>query len=104
MEKVYIVMKNADFTEGRGPMLLHSLWEDGEDAIGYIQKQQGIFGSIQKVERNKYGKYAYCNGYEIQEKFVISKGSDIEAYQKQEVVQKALAKLTKEERSLLGLE
>ena len=48
MEKfVYIVMKNSDFTEGRGPMYIHKLFRNIENAREYIKKQSGIFGSPQ---------------------------------------------------------
>lgn len=66
-DKVYIVRKNSDFTEGRGPMLFHKVFYSGDDAIAYVQGKSGIFGSPQKVERNKFGHYAYANGYDIEE-------------------------------------
>lgn len=46
-EFIYIVMKNADFTEGRGPMYIHKVFRDIENAREYIKKQDGIFGSKQ---------------------------------------------------------
>lgn len=103
MKKVYIVHKNGDFTEGLGPMLYHKTFSDGEEAIGYVEAQEGIFGSPQHVERDKYGHYAYANGYSIKEEFVYeSAGQAISEAEEKERV-RALNKLTARERKLLGL-
>jgi len=102
LKVVYIVLKNADFTEGRGPMLLHTVFSDGEEAIKYVEKQKGIFGSPQNVERGK-GSYARANGYEIVEHDVFQSADDLLdraiAFEREA----ALGKLTLRERRLLGL-
>lgn len=46
---IFAVLKNADFTEGRGPMLLHSTWKDYDKAVEFILEQEGIFGSKQSA-------------------------------------------------------
>lgn len=70
----FIVTKNADFTEGRGPMVHHAVFKDPREAHAYVMLQQGIFGSQQpdvdfSVQREKmtepYG--ASYNGYDIKE-------------------------------------
>lgn len=54
MTDVFIVQKNADFTEGRGPMCLHLVFETYKDAYDYIQDQDGIYGSAQYKEPYSY--------------------------------------------------
>lgn len=57
---VVVVTKNADFTdftEGRGPMLFHSVWADMATADAFIMRQDGIFGSKQGVSAyNRHGE------------------------------------------------
>lgn len=70
--KVWVVEKNSDFTEGRGPMYVDRIFSEIEDAIEYVLAQQGIYGSKQRLSNragvNIHGSpYAYTsfNGYEI---------------------------------------
>lgn len=45
MKKVYIILKNADMTEGRGPMVLTGeAFTDLERAKTHIEKQVGVMG------------------------------------------------------------
>lgn len=68
----WLVKKNADFTEGRGPMHFHKLFYHIEDAFNYIMKQDGVYGSVQRTNNYSgisiYGK-PYCvsgfNGYDL---------------------------------------
>lgn len=103
MDKVYVVLRNADSTEGRGPMLLHAAFSDGEEAIKYVEKQGGIFGSKQEVVRGKYGHYASGNGYQIVEQPVYKSGEDIETIEREQLRARALGKLSEEEREVLGI-
>jgi hypothetical protein len=69
---VVIVTKNADFTEGRGPMNFHKVFWYLSDAIDYIMTQAGIYGSTQGASNyagvSIHGK-PYCvsgfNGYDV---------------------------------------
>ena len=45
---IFIVLKNTDFTEGRGPMLYYRAYATFEQAETYVLSQSGIFGSPQK--------------------------------------------------------
>ena len=63
--QVFVVLKNADFTEGRGPMLFHKVFATKKAAHDYIMDQEGIYGSKQGVS-----SYGY-NGYNIREVDVI---------------------------------
>jgi hypothetical protein len=69
---VAVVLKNADFIEGRGPMLLDSVFKSPEKAYDYIKTQEGIYGSKQyqnlsygvNIHGKLYGSISY-NGYDI---------------------------------------
>lgn len=68
-----IVTKNADFTEGRGPMLFHRLFKSVKKAEEYVSRQNGIYGSKQhrhiqfgmNINGDGYA-YPYWSGYEIE--------------------------------------
>lgn len=49
-EHVAAVLRNADFTEGRGPMLLDKVFSDLPAAERYIAGNEGIYGSPQRRE------------------------------------------------------
>lgn len=94
--EVVVVNKNADFTEGRGPMLVDKIFDSMEAAEAYISAQPGIYGSPQSK-----GKYGW-NGYSTKVMRVHGKENWKEIGEKQER-QEALKKLTAREKELLGL-
>jgi hypothetical protein len=96
---IYCVLMNADFTEGRGPMLLHKVFDTRDAAHRYIMSQAGIFGSEQKYDK-KYDSY---NGYDIKELPVYTEADKPEEMAREERRQKALAKLSQSDREALGL-
>lgn len=71
-EGPFLVMKNADFTEGRGPMDPHKAFRSYDDAYNYIMSQAGVYGSPQR-QSIRYGLNVYnqfygsvdFNGYSI---------------------------------------
>lgn len=74
--KIYIVEKCSNFTDGYGPMNIHRVFENLEDARNYIMECDGIFGSEQHRE-DTYKKDGLLretwNGYNIAEWDVIPK-------------------------------
>lgn len=69
---MYIVRKNADFTEGRGPMNIHAAFKTYDEAVSYIMEQKGIYGSAQYSKtniginfHNEIYASVYFNGYDI---------------------------------------
>ncbi len=68
----YLVLKNADFTEGRGPMVPVKIFSSPSKAHGWIMSQEGIQGTVPWFQLN-YGVNIqgdlYCitsyNGYKI---------------------------------------
>lgn len=69
---VFVVTKNVDFIEGRGPMVFHKVFTYSKDAIEYVMSQSGIYGSKQGISNypgiSIHGT-PYCisgfNGYDI---------------------------------------
>lgn len=46
---MFIILKNADFTEGRGPMVFHRGFATREEAIQYLNTlTSGIYGAKPK--------------------------------------------------------
>ena len=75
--KIYIVEKCSNFTDGYGPMNIHRVFENLEDARNYNMEHDGIFGSEQHISdsyKNKEGLLRETwNGYNIAEWDVIPK-------------------------------
>ena len=67
MQKVYIIQRNADFTEGRGPMLYDRTFNSLELAEEFIMSKKGIMGTPQKYSPSySYPSiYREYNGYRI---------------------------------------
>ncbi len=42
--RVFAVYRNSDMTEGRGPMVLDSLWWEWAEAVDYINGRRGVMG------------------------------------------------------------
>lgn len=49
---IFLVEKNSDFTEGRGPMRFDSAYYTLDDAVAYIMRQDGIYGTNQGVSNH----------------------------------------------------
>ena len=62
---VTVILRNADFTEGRGPMMLHAIYDNLEAARTYIRSQKGIYRSPQYAEPKVYGNTESWNGFNI---------------------------------------
>ena len=55
--KIYQVWFNADFTEGRGPMLPGPSFLNREDAAAFIDSKPGIMGIRRKWSEEEYGDW-----------------------------------------------
>lgn len=44
MKQVFVVFKNSDMTEGRGPMVIDSIFESYEKACDYMNTKDGVMG------------------------------------------------------------
>jgi len=98
--KVYVVLKNADFTEGRGPMLLDKVFVTMELARKYVMSKDGICGSKQDYNPRVSSKSdEYYNGYQI-------KTVEVLEYYNNEEIEKKKKKIEelKKELEILQLE
>lgn len=93
MKTVYMTMRNADMTEGRGPMVQDLCFSSRELAAEYIDQQPGVMGRIGKWSEDKFGDW------KIQALEVLDQIPD----PNQKIREKALSKLTFEEKRALGL-
>lgn len=96
-KQVYVVMRNSEMTEGRGPMVFHSLWSTKEVADHFIDEQPGVMGRKQKWSQQKYGDWTVTPMpvYEFLEEYETEK--------KLEIREQALKKLSHAEKVALGL-
>jgi hypothetical protein len=54
---IHLVFKNADMTEGRGPMIFDSAWLSEQAAKDYIDSKPGVMGRLAKWSQEKYGDW-----------------------------------------------
>ena len=106
MTKVYAVYANSDMTEGRGPMRLVCLYDNGEAALEHMRAAKGVmgYGKPENVELGKYGYYAYGNDHMVEEQTLLSTYKDRQKVIDDQARAAALKKLTERERKLLGLD
>lgn len=65
-EYVYVILRNNDRIEGRGPMKLECVFKNFEDAEKRVMRCDGIAGSLQYRDNQlSYGNRWVYNGYEI---------------------------------------
>lgn len=96
---VFCVFYNSDFTEGRGPFVLDSVWISYEEAAKYIDNKPGIQGVKQKWS-SLNSEY---NDWYIKELPLIRNLEIKTAIDNAIIREQALKKLTAEERKILGL-
>jgi hypothetical protein len=95
--KIWQTYRNSDETEGRGPMIPDLTFLHEHDAARYIDNQPGVMGRRAKWSNEKYGDWTM-------KEVVVIDYDVIEAGEKQVKLKlAALAKLTAEEKELLGL-
>jgi hypothetical protein len=87
MYKVYLVFYNADQIEGRGHMVFDKAFSNWDAADKYAQSKYNAYG------------HGYHGWADVREVTVYNKVPDAT----EEARQKALAKLTVEERKILGI-
>lgn len=94
---VYQTYRNSDDIEGRGPMVADLTFLHREHAERYIDEQPGIMGRLGKWSKEKYGDWI-IKSIEVIDFDIVEQG-----IKNTELKMKALAKLTDEEKELLGL-
>lgn len=97
MKTIYAVYRNADTTEGRGPMVLDSLFSNRNHANTYIDNEPGVMGRREKWSEKKYGDW------KVEELVVYDSITEKNLNDKEILRRKALSKLSKEEIEALGV-
>ena len=104
MEHVWIVKKNADFIEGRGPMRLHLIFSNFDGAHNWVMAQSGIYGSQQKQDRPSGNSSWDYNGYSITKyKVYDSQSSLIDAANRKKEIEAQIKELKEELGSLANV-
>lgn len=94
---VYAAFKQSDMTEGRGPKILDICFMNKKDAEDYIDTKSGVMGRKAKWSIEKYGDW------EVRPLMVYNSLEECTEEYNNAVKAAALAKLTDEEKFLLGL-
>ena len=53
----FVVMRNSDMTEGRGPMMMDSIFIDRAEAVIYMDSQPGVMGRTVQWSKENYGDW-----------------------------------------------
>lgn len=96
--KVYATYRNRDTVEGRGGMVIDKVFLHRKHAEDYIDEQPGIMGRKAKWSQEKYGDWT-VETLEVLEYDVVEAKK-----RKENLREEALAKLSAEEKEVLGLE
>lgn len=67
MKKVFIVLRNGDMTEGRGPMVIDSVFSSEKTAWEYANDQLGVMGFKAPKEGWKGSGHWNVNEYLVHE-------------------------------------
>jgi hypothetical protein len=96
MITIHIVRKNADSTEGSGPMVPIKYITDYEAAVAYVEAQPDPYGRVRSWNANRYGDLS------LEEVPVFESLDEIDDYAAIDIKAQALAKLTEQEKRALG--
>ena len=94
--EVFCVMRNADFTEGRGPMRLDRIFLNRDDAVDYMDSQPGVMGRRAKWSEEKVG-----GDWRLEPK-IVHEGKWAKEEADKEETRKLLNRLSPRERELLA--
>jgi hypothetical protein len=101
MKTVYLISKNADEVEGRGPMLPEFVTTDPVLARDFMAKRPGIGGASTKW--NKFGEKESFGPWSVSPFMLLETIDDFENMPRLKVIKSALAKLTESDKLTLGL-
>jgi hypothetical protein len=98
MLKVWGTYKNSDMIEGKGPMVLDKIFMNEDDAHAYINGQEGVFG-------RKPPEHGWQNSrlgdWEVKPLVVLEHLQDGVAYEREQNVKRAYAKLLPQEKEAI---
>jgi hypothetical protein len=93
MYTVYAAFKDADMTEGKGPMILDQVFGYRQDAYSYIQKQLGVMGRRADPSLG----WAKMGDWEVRELIVLASLEEVQMIRKEELIASAMNKLNPDE-------
>jgi hypothetical protein len=96
--KIYLTYRNADMTEGRGPMVPDLAFTELDLANEYIDEQLGVMGRKVKWSLDKYGDWI------VKELEVLNQSVKSTREKKETLKASGLSKLTPGEKEALGLD
>jgi hypothetical protein len=99
MITVWATYRNADMTEGKGPMVLDKVFLHENDAHTYISGQRGIMGRTPQ----QFGKTGWENmgDWKVEPLPVLDGLDESGEYDREMAVRRAYSKLTQEERDAI---
>lgn len=95
MKTVYLAQKNADMTEGRGPMITDKAFSRKEDAEAYIDYLPGIFGT--KPPEGGWSSRPHNGHWEVEELTVFESLGELEKESEEKAYKSAMKKLSTSE-------
>lgn len=95
MFTVWGAYKNADMTEGRGPLLLDKVFKEERDAHEYINGQSGVFG--RKPDAGVGWQNSGMGDWQVKPIRVLEHLADTDEHARRLALQRAMEKLTREE-------
>lgn len=101
MITIYQTYRNADTTEGRGPMLPDKAFLQRKDAQEYVLQQDGVMGR----HPHQFGSNSWegMGDWRVEEIQVYESLTEAQVTEKRSLRASALAKLTRSEQEALGL-
>jgi len=100
MKTIYLVKRNSDTTEGRGPMVIDTAFFSRIEAAKYIDPKPGIMGRLSDKgwSTEKYGDWM------IEPLIVYDSLTESNNNSREKLIESAMAKLTDSERIALGVD
>jgi hypothetical protein len=97
---VYVIKKDTDMIEGKGAMVIDKIFSNREGAIEYFTTRPNPYGGFHKMvdtgQNHHFDGFYSFDGYYVYEKYTPEE-------ELKDKRNKILAKLSKEEREILGV-
>lgn len=102
MITIYLAKKNADMTEGRGPMIVDKAFTDQLVAEEYINGKPGVMGRRPSdFKPNGTWKLSGMGDWEVESLSVFESIEEMEENSESKIFERAMAKLSEAEKKVL---
>lgn len=95
--QVWATYKNADMTEGKGPMVMDKVFLERKDADEYLLQQEGVFGRRPSPELGWQG----MGDWKVEPLFIMEHLQDGVDYERARLLERAYSKLTDAEKKAI---